>query len=293
MRKEVIGSIFILVIMVASLFTFLIPGGDNGIEDDLRDLQLKMDNTDFFDVISLLPTGVETIMYTNFGNETGDELAIWAAANTGAPSETMLGRSPDWFINVNYPYTQGSSSFEQIEHWITMMSFGNFIIYDYPNDLTPYRGINITRHPNFFYTPNTEPVLVTAEQNDIAYVLDIWMQDNSSETETAFEELAVLLKYVPEGVNWAILNDYSNSTSPLNFAAKVFTSITTLDDGDYYLNVSSHVKYDGQPNASLFTIPANANSNVTFYIESEYVYYGIRGDIEVILDEIIRLAVFG
>ena len=257
MRKEVLGSLFILIVMVASLFTFLIPQGGNGTDGTDRDLQLTMSNTELNDILSVLPDGVEEFLYTDFSDRTGDELALWAAASTGAPSEGMLGRSPDWFINVVYPRTQGSSSFEMIEHWILMMSFGNSTIYEYPNTQAPYNGINITRHPNFYYTPNTDPVLVTATENDLLDTLDIWLQDDGGVNGTAAEQLDILMRNVPDEANWALFSEYSNSTSPLNFSDKVFTSITTIDGGDYYLNVSSHIRYNGQPDTSLFTTPSS------------------------------------
>jgi len=292
MRKEGMGSIFILLLVVVSVFTFLAPtGGDGQDQYESRDIQLALDNAGLKDVMSMLPSGMKDMLFTDFGNETGQELVLWASGTTGAPSESMLGRQATWFANANYPQTQGSSSFEIIEHWLLFMSVGNATIYEYPNILTPYQGINITRHPNFYYTPNTDPLLIAAVDKDLQNVLDLWLQTNNATGETAAAEYAALLEGIPDGADWAIFAEYKNSTSPLNYSDEIFAAISTVGVGEYYLNISTHIRQGGQPNASLFATPANATGDTSFVVEGDYVYYGLQAEMEVISSELFRMGV--
>jgi len=293
MRKEVLGSLFILVVMVASAFTFLIPGQQgNGGADLGRPLQLYVDVAGWKDAAAMVPSNAVTMLFTDAGNDTDAQLVAWAAAVTGLPSDGLFGRPVGWFAQATYPGTQGASQLDTVDHWVQLLSYGNSSIYDYPNVQPAYRGINVTRHPNFYYTPNTEPMVISVQREDLYSVVDILLQSGTPANTTAAVEYAGLLAGLPDDAGWAFLVRYSNLTGPLGFADQVGVTVTPLGGGEYGFNLSARVRQGAQPDAAAFATPLNATGNASFTVAGGYALYGVRGGIEVVSSELFRLGVF-
>ena len=139
---------------------------------------------------------------------------------------------------------------------------------------------------------NTDPVIISAAEKELYDVIGLWTNVNETVNENAAQENENILQGIPDEADWALMKDYSNTTSPLNYSDMIFAAITTLDGDEYYFNLSSRIRFGGNPNTSLFTLPENSTGNATFYVDGAYAFYGLLAEMEVIVQEALRFGVF-